>query len=91
VLPNHHGPVIGRKALDEYVVEHAKVLPVFEKLDLRTDKIDDLGRYVIEYSSAVVNWRSGESSGVNLGKNIRVWRRSENGALQIWRAIAMYD
>jgi hypothetical protein len=32
-----------------------------------------------------------ESSGVNLGKNLRVWRRAENGALQIWRAIAMYD
>jgi hypothetical protein len=91
LLPNHRAPVSGRKALDEYAVEHAKALPVFEKLDLRTDKIDDLGRYVIEYSSAVVNWRVGESSGVNLGKNIRVWRRAENGALQIWRAIAMYD
>jgi hypothetical protein len=91
LLPNHRAPVSGRKALDEYAVEHAKALPVFEKLDLRTDKIDDFGRYVIEYSSAVVSWRAGEYSGVNLGKNIRVWRRAENGALQIWRAIAMYD
>jgi hypothetical protein len=91
LLPNHRAPVSGRKALDEYTVEHAKGLPIFEKLDLRTDKIDDLGGYVIEYSSAVVNWRAGEYSGVNLGKNIRVWRRGENGALQIWRAIAMYD
>lgn len=91
LLPNHRAPVSGRKALDEYTVEHAKGLPVFEKLDLRTDRIDDLGRYVVEYSSAVVNWRVGESSGVNLGKNIRVWRRGENGALKIWRAIAMYD
>jgi hypothetical protein len=33
----------------------------------------------------------GESSGVNLGKNLRVWRRAESGVLQIWRAIAMYD
>ena len=91
LLANHGAVVSGRKALDEYTVEHAKALPVFEKLDLRTDKIDDFGKYVVEYGTGVVNWRVDEYSGVNLGKNIRVWRRAENGALQIWRAISMYD
>jgi len=91
LLANQGGVVSGRKALDEYTVEHANGFPVFEKLDLRTQQIDDLGEYVIEYASAVVNWKVGESSGVNLGKNILVWRRERGGTLKIWRAISMYD
>ncbi len=89
---SNHGPFVsGRKALDEYMAEHAKALAVFEKLDLRTDRIDDLGQYVIEYASGVAIWRRNEYSGVSLGKNIRIWRRADHGALQIWRAISMYD
>jgi hypothetical protein len=91
LLANHGAVVSGRKALDEYTVAHAKALPVFEQLDVRTDKIDDLGRYVIEHGTGVVTWRVDEYSGVSLGKNIRVWRRAESGALQVWRAISMYD
>jgi ketosteroid isomerase-like protein len=91
LLANHGGVVSGRKALDEYTVEHANAFPVFEKLDLRTHRIDDFGGYVIEYASAVANWRAGESSGVGLGKNILVWRRESGGTLKIWRSISMYD
>jgi ketosteroid isomerase-like protein len=91
LLANHGGVVSGRKALDEYTVEHANAFPVFEKLDLRTHRIDDLRGYVIEYASGVANWRVGESSGVSLGKNILVWRRESGGTLKIWRAIGMYD
>ena len=64
---------------------------MFEKLDLRTHRIDDLRDYVIEYASGVANWRVGESSGVSLGKNILVWRRESGGTLKIWRAMSMYD
>ena len=51
----------------------------------------NFGKYVIEYGTGVVTWKVDEYSGVSLGKNIRVWRRAESGALQIWRAISMYD
>jgi ketosteroid isomerase-like protein len=92
VLLANHGPVVaGRKALDEYTIAHASALPVFEKLDLRTDRIDDLGKYVVEYATGIAIWRANEHSGVSLGKNIRVWRRDDDGTLQIWRAISMYD
>lgn len=91
LLANHGGVVSGRKALDDYTVDHAKSLPVFEKLDIRTDQIDDFGKYVIEYGTGVATWKVDDYSGVSLGKNIRVWRRADNGALQIWRAISMYD
>ncbi len=91
LLANHGEVVSGRKALHEYTVEHANAFPVFEKLDLRTHRIDDLREYVIEYASGVANWRVGESSGVSLGKNILVWRRESGGMLKIWRAISMYD
>lgn len=91
LLANHGGVVSGRDALVHYTVEHANAFPVFEKLDLRTHRIDDLGEYVIEYASGIANWRVGDSSGVSLGKNILVWRREGSGSLKIWRAISMYD
>jgi ketosteroid isomerase-like protein len=90
-LSNHGGVVSGRKAIDEYIVKHAVALPVFEKLDLRTLQIDDLGEYVIEYAGGVVTWRMNEYSGVNLGKGLLIWRRANGGPLQKWRSISMYD
>lgn len=81
----------GRKALDEYFEKHVHELPIFEKLDVRTDRIDELEDYVIEYATAICNWRSAEYSGINTSKNIRIWRREANGSLKIFRLIAMYD
>ncbi len=92
IVLSNQGPVVsGRKALDEYFETHAKALPVFEKLDLRTHQVDDLGDYIVEYSSGVVTWRMNEWSGVNLGKGILIWRRADDGTPRIWRAISMYD
>jgi hypothetical protein len=45
----YHRAVAGGFAVGGYVrflAAHAKELPVFETLDIRTDRIDDLGRYV---------------------------------------------
>lgn len=81
----------GRKALDEFLEKHVSEMPVFEKLDIRNDRIDDLGQYVIEYASHIANWRSGEYSGINTGKDIRIWRREKEGSLKIFRAMGMYD
>jgi ketosteroid isomerase-like protein len=91
IFTTAHSTVEGRKAIDDYLEIHVKELPVFEKLDVRNDQIDDLGGYVIEYASHVANWRNGESSGVNTGKNIRIWRREKDGSLKIFRQIGMYD
>lgn len=85
-------PVVkGRKEIDAHLEEHVKHLPVFEKLDIRTDHIDDLGRYVIEYGTHIAIVRDGDWSGVATGKDLRVWRRDERGALRICRGVAMYD
>jgi ketosteroid isomerase-like protein len=81
----------GRKELDAYLEDHVKHLPVFEKLDIRTDRIEDLEGYVIEYASHIAIVRNGDWSGVGTGKNIRVWRREKNGILRICRGVAMYD
>ena len=83
--------VIGREKLDEYYRKHAEEMPVFEKLDVRTDRIDELQGYVIEYATAIANWRTNEYSGVSTSKNIRLWKRQPNGSLKIYRLIAMYD
>ena len=81
----------GRKALNEFLEKHAKEMPVFEKLDVRNDRIDHSGDYVIEYASHIANWRNGEHSGVSTGKDIRIWRREKDCSLKIFRQMAMYD
>jgi len=81
----------GRKAVEKYLEKEVNEMPVFEKLDIRNDEIDYLGAYVIEYASHVANWRFGESSGVNTGKNIRIWRREPDGSLKMFRQIGSYD
>lgn len=91
LLHSYSAPIVGRKAVDEFLENHVKQLPVFEKLDVRTDRVDDLGGYVVEYASHVANWRSGDHSGVNTGKNLKIWRREADGSLKIFRSIGMYE
>lgn len=86
-----HKPNTGRKEIDTYMEKHAADRPVFEKLDIRNDRIDDLGQYVIEYACHIAIWRRADNSGVNLGKDVRIWRREPNGSLKIFRHMGMYD
>ncbi|MEQ9439376.1 MAG: nuclear transport factor 2 family protein [Cyclobacteriaceae bacterium] len=81
----------GRKALDDFFEVHAKESPIFEKLDIRNDRADDLGQYVIEYASHTAIIRNGDFSGVFTGKDLRIWRREPAGSLKIFRHIGMYD
>ncbi|HEX2862541.1 MAG TPA: nuclear transport factor 2 family protein [Lacunisphaera sp.] len=92
LLANNGGLHAGRQAVDAYIATHAPELPVFEKLDLRIDRIEELGDYVFEYASQVANWRRGDASGVSTGKNLRIWRREPGGhSLKIILAIGAYD
>jgi ketosteroid isomerase-like protein len=81
----------GRQALDAFFVQHMRQMPVFEKLNCRTDRIDDLGTYVIEYASHIAIIKDGDYSGVGTGKNLRIWRREKGGSLKLFRQMAMYD
>ena len=91
MLANNGGLHSGRKAVDEYIAAHCPQLPVFEKLDIRNDRIEELGGYVFEYASHVANWRNGDSSGVSTGKNLRIWRREPDHTLKIVLQIGSYD
>jgi ketosteroid isomerase-like protein len=91
LMYSRHPAYAGRKAIDGFLAAHAQELPVFEALDIRTDRIDDLGRYVIEYASHIASFRVGAQSGVNTGKNTVIWRREPGGALRVYRGMAMYD
>jgi hypothetical protein len=91
LLPNHAPAAEGRGAIDGYIQAHVKGMPVYEKLDIRNDRIDDLGDWVIDYASHVANWRNGDASGVNTGKNVRVWRREPRGGLKMVCQIGTYD
>lgn len=91
LLTNYNPACHGKKAVDAYIEKHVRQLSVFEKLDIRNDRIDVSGNHVVEYATHVANWRNGDSSGVNTGKNIRIWRRERDGSLKIFRQIGMYD
>lgn len=91
VLANHAPVLEGRDQIDAYIEGHVKGMPVYEKLDIRNDAIDDLGSWVIDYASHVAIWRSGDASGVNTGKNIRIWRREPPGRLKMICQIGTYD
>jgi ketosteroid isomerase-like protein len=90
-LYSRTAPVVGRAALDSFFKEHAAGSVVFEKLAIRNDRIDDLGKYVIGYASHVAILRGDNFSGVNTGKDLAIWRREPNGSLKVFRHIAMYD
>ncbi len=81
----------GQKELSAFLKIHAAEMPIFEKLDIRNDRIDHLGAYVVEYSSHIAIIRNGNFSGVFTGKDLRIWRRNADGSLKIFRHIAMYD
>lgn len=88
---SYYPPNVGRKAIDDYIRTHVQELPVFEGLDIRSDHVDDLGRFTVEYASHIASWKNGSSSGVSMGKDIRIWRRGENCSLKLFRTIGMYD
>lgn len=81
----------GRKQIDSYLEAHVKELPIFEKLAIRNDRVDNLGEYVIEWASHIAIIRNGDWSGVSTGKDIRIWRREYDGTLKIIRGIGAYD
>ncbi|MEP7322922.1 MAG: nuclear transport factor 2 family protein [Saprospiraceae bacterium] len=91
ILHSHQPASNDKKEQDAYLKKHVTELPDFEKLDIRNDRIDHLGKYIIEYASHIAIWKSGESSGVGLGKDLRIWRREQDGSLKIFRHIGMYD
>lgn len=83
--------VQGRKSLDHFFGAHVKEMPIFEKLDVRNERIDDLGNYVIVYASHIAIIRNVDFSGVFTGKDLAVWRREPNGSLKIFKHIGTYD
>lgn len=91
LLANHTTLRKGTAEIGDYIRAHSRELPVFEKLDIRNDRVEELGDYVLEYASHVANWRSGDSSGVNTGKNLRIWRREPDHALKLVLQIGAYD
>ena len=85
--PTYHG----RKSLNDFLKIHAAEMPIFEKLDIRHDRIDDLGTYVVEYATHIAIIRKGDFSGVFTGKDLRIWRREPDCSLKLFRHIAMYN
>jgi ketosteroid isomerase-like protein len=91
LLPNNAQIALGHAAIAAFIEAHSRELPIFEELDLRNDRIDELGGYIYEFASHTANWRNGASSGVSTGKNLRIWRRDPDHALKMILQISAYD
>jgi len=82
----------GKEAIRKYLVDHCAGMPVFEKLDIRNDEINDVGGgFLVEYASHIAVWRYDEHSGIGLGKDFRIWKRQPNGHLKMLVHIGSYD
>jgi len=91
LFPNNSPARLGRGAIDDYLTLHCRELPVFEKLDIRNDRVEVWGDYVFEYASHIANYRTADASGVSTGKNLRIWRREPSHALKMIFQIGAYD
>jgi ketosteroid isomerase-like protein len=90
-ISQYHPLVSGRAQLDDYVKKHVMEIPSLEKLQNRSDRIEDLGKYVIQFGTGIAFWQSGDNSGVSTAKHLRIWRREAQGGLKIYRSIGAYD
>jgi ketosteroid isomerase-like protein len=88
MLLSSYEPIIrGKEAIKAYLEKHAKELPHFVELDIRSDRVDDLGPFIVEYASHIASLKNS----VSLGKNIRVWQRQPDHSLKMIRSIGNYD
>ncbi|ACT58656.1 Cif family virulence factor [Hirschia baltica] len=91
LVPHFKTPRIGRDAIDEFLGDHIKELPIFDALTNQTHYIQAHDDYVITIMSHVATWRTGDASGISTGKGILLWKRQDSGELRIYRQLAAYD
>lgn len=91
ILRNSNPPIIGIENIEKYWLKHAREIASFEGLQQRTVKLEELGKYIIEHSAHIAIWRSGEHSGVNTGKHIRIWVRQPDGRIKTRILASAYD
>ncbi len=91
LLPNNAPTALGHAAIAAFIEAHCRELPIFQGLDIRNYRIEELGGYIYEFASHTANWRNGASSGVSTGKNLRIWRRDPDHALKMILQISAYD
>lgn len=70
---------------------YANQISSMEGLQQRSTKLDEIGNFVIQYSAHIAIWRSGEHSGVNTTKHIRIWERQADGRLKARALASAYD
>lgn len=91
ILRNSNSPILGFEDIDAYWQKHAQEIASMEGLQQRTTKIEELGNFLIQHSSHIAVWRSGEYSGVNTGKHIRIWERQQDGRIKVRVLASAYD
>lgn len=91
ILPNSKPPINGINNIQTYWDKHINEIVSLEGLLNRTVKIEDLGKFIIQYSAHIAAWRSGQYSGVSTGKHLRIWERQADGRIKTRILISAYD
>jgi len=87
-----HSPLYnGKNSITAHLREHVKTLPTFNTLDISNFFVVELEKYIIELGNHSTDWSYDEDRGLSTGKNIRIWKKKDNGSIKIYRQTAMYD
>ncbi len=89
--PHNLPLVVGRKAIEDFFANYVAEWPTFEYLDTNSHDIYVYEKYVLAHNSYNLRWRSGDHSGIAMGKGVSLYRWNEDGALQKIRSISMHD
>lgn len=90
-MPVGQAAKVGLPEIRQHLIAYNSGDAVVENVRVWTERQQDLGPYLIEYSRSEARWRSGEASGEHSGKGIRLWWRAPGGELKLCREGGSHD
>jgi ketosteroid isomerase-like protein len=91
-MPYYDSMFIGKQNIDHYFTSHYSPDWFFDSLSINTSKIIKLENLVVECGYYFVQWRNTKNeNGTVTGKSVNIWKRNEEGELQMFRQIVNHD
>jgi ketosteroid isomerase-like protein len=81
----------GITAIRKHLIEYNRGKVVIDSIDIASEYIEALDKFIIEYPKFFVRRHTPDLSGINAGKGIRIWRRENDCTLKLYREIGIHD
>ena len=91
MMPHDSPPVEGREAIKVFLEDYTSHWPSFDYIKSTTHQIEGTSPFVLSYLSHNLRWDSLDSSGISIGRGIRILKRDDAGSLRTYRIISMHD